>query len=276
MDVSVGADPELFLINDKGVPVSAYGVIPGSKHAPFAVDNGAIQVDGMALEFNINPATDEERFVQNLNSVMATMSSMLPYNNSISMVPVAEFGSEYIQSQPDDAKRLGCEPDFDAWRGGMMNRPPNGELPFRTAAGHVHIGWTKVDDALDYNHIQDCCGVIKQMDFFLGMPSLLFDKDTKRRMMYGKPGCFRPKEYGVEYRVMSNQWLLSDDLKRWVFRNVKAGMERWNKGDFVFYKVNKNLLKMLTAADPDLQRVRVLLEHLNIELPPVESLKRAA
>ncbi len=275
MDISVGADPELFLADAKGTLVSAYGAIPGDKHNPFVVENGAIQVDGMALEFNIDPAKDEDSFVKNLNSVMNTMTSMLPHGGSISVVPVAEFGAEYIQSQPENAKRLGCDPDFNAWDNGNVNQPPNGELPFRTAAGHVHIGWTNVEDRLDYEHMQECCNVIKQMDFFLGMPSLLFDKDTKRRTMYGKPGCFRPKSYGAEYRVLSNQWLLNDDLKRWVFRSVKAGMSRYDKGDFVFYKVNKKILNMLTDPNPDLTRVKLILDKLNIELPPVD-IKKAA
>lgn len=269
MSVLVGADPELFLVGKDGNPISAYGMIPGNKHDPFPVNNGAVQVDGMALEFNITPATDEESFITNLNSVMKAMAEMLPNDDKISVTPVAEFGHDYIQSQPEDAKRLGCDPDFNAWDDGNVNQPPNGELPFRTAAGHVHIGWTDVDDAYDYEHVQECCNVIKQMDFFLGLPSLIFDKDTKRRTMYGKPGCFRPKKYGAEYRVLSNQWLLNDGLKRWVFRNVQAGMERYEKGDFVFYKADKKILDMLTEAKVDIKRVKHTLDRLKIEHPPV-------
>ena len=63
------------------------------------------------------------------------------------------------------------------------------------------------------------------MDFYLGLPSLLFDADTRRREMYGKAGCFRPKPYGAEYRTLSNAWLKSEELIRWVHRQVKTGME---------------------------------------------------
>jgi hypothetical protein len=30
-----------------------------------------------------------------------------------------------------------------------------------------------------------------------------------RRQLYGKPGSHRPKDYGVEYRALSNYWLKS-------------------------------------------------------------------
>lgn len=269
MRVSVGADPELFLFGPNDVPVSAYGVIPGSKHKPFPVENGAVQVDGMALEFNITPANDMESFVLNLNSVMATLGSMIPKDLIIRAVAVAEFGHKYIEEQPIEAKRLGCDPDFCAWEGGAANQPPNGDLPFRTAAGHIHVGWTNVDDPLDYEHIQECCKVIKQLDYFLGLPSLLFDKDSKRRQMYGKPGCFRPKTYGAEYRVLSNQWLANDDLKRWVFGNVQDAMDRFGKGDFIFNKVDPTILGMLTDPNPDVVRVARVVKDLGINLPPM-------
>jgi len=267
MEILVGADPELFAFNgDK--PVSAYGMIPGTKHDPFKIKDGAIQVDGMALEFNIDPAKNEQEFIRNLNSVMNTLRDMVP-NHDIKAVPVAEFGFDYIQSQPYEAIQLGCEPDFDAWADGAVNEPPNALLPFRTGAGHVHIGWTKDADVYSERHHKVCVEVIKQMDFFLGLPSLFYDKGTKRRMMYGKPGCFRPKSYGAEYRVLSNQWLQSDELKGWVFRNTKAAMDRYEKGDLVYKRVSKSILRNLTDEQPDTVRVGRVLDKLEIEIPKV-------
>jgi hypothetical protein len=52
MQVSVGADPEVFVRNAEGEPVPACGLIPGTKAEPHRVDSGAVQVDGLALEFN--------------------------------------------------------------------------------------------------------------------------------------------------------------------------------------------------------------------------------
>ena len=267
--VLVGADPEMFMF-DHGVPISAFGRIPGDKDNPFPVEGGAVQVDGMALEFNINPANNEDQFVANLNKVISTLRNMVP-DFDVLPVPVAEFGEDYIRMQPEAATHLGCNPDFDAWKDGYVNEPPNAQLPFRTGAGHVHVGWVEGNDASVYNddHITDCCNRIKQLDFYLGLPSLFYDKATKRREMYGQPGCFRPKTYGAEYRVLSNAWLASDQLKRWVYRNTQAAMAEAEKGNFAFNKVPKTIMKNMMDPNPDLKRVQMVLDKLNIEIPKV-------
>ena len=70
MNILIGADPELWIIDRKtGKPISAEGLFEGTKAAPYQVENGAVQVDGMAAEFNINPAKDSREFVYNTLTV---------------------------------------------------------------------------------------------------------------------------------------------------------------------------------------------------------------
>ena len=38
--------------------------------------------------------------------------------------------------------------------------------------------------------------LVKYMDAFLGIPSVVKDKDKKRRSLYGEAGCFRLTDYG--------------------------------------------------------------------------------
>ena len=227
MQILVGCDPEYF-VKKNGQFLSAYGLIQGDKKNPLKVDKGAVQVDGMALEFNIDAAASEQEFVVNINTVLAQLKSMVPdYEHAF--VPVAEFGQAYMSTQPKEALELGCDPDFNAWSDGV-NDKPDGERPFRTASGHVHIGWTNGVASGDADHRYVCNGLVKELDFYLGLPSLLFDKDTKRRSMYGKAGCCRYKSYGVEYRTLSNAWLLSEERKRWVFRAVQKACDAFEQG----------------------------------------------
>ena len=58
------------------------------------------------------------------------------------------------------------------------------------------------------------------MDLFLGCPSIILDKDNKRRELYGKAGAYRNKPYGVEYRTLSNFWLTSSKLMQWVYKRT--------------------------------------------------------
>ncbi len=233
MKFLVGCDPEVF-VKQNGVFKSAYGLIKGDKKNPQKVNRGAVQVDGMALEFNIDPAASEDEFCINVQDVFNTMKLMVPEYEVVT-VPVAHFDKDYIINQPPEALELGCDPDYNAWHG-LVNVKPNADRPMRTASGHVHIGWTNNADPNDPAHISMAQAAVKQMDFYLGLPSLAYDEDTERREMYGKAGCCRYKPYGVEYRTLSNVWLKSEALMRWVFRNTTKGMEELVKGNALFNK----------------------------------------
>ena len=220
--ILVGCDPEVF-VKQNGVFKSAHGLIAGDKKNPQKIPHGAVQVDGMALEFNIDPAASEHEFILNVNEVFAALKAMVP-DYEVVATPVANFDPKYMAEQPEEALELGCDPDYNGWTG-LANPRPNGDRPFRTASGHVHIGWTDKEDINDGNHIGRARMAAKQMDFFLGLPSLFYDNDVKRRELYGKAGALRTKPYGVEYRTLSNAWLNSEDRMAWVFQSVQAGME---------------------------------------------------
>ena len=222
LDLLVGADPEIFVSNGNRL-ISAHGMVPGTKENPHKVNKGAIQVDGMALEFNIDPANSLEEFVGNVNSVMHTLNSRIPDGCNLAVIPTAEFGLEYIQAQPEIAKELGCSSDFNAYTG-KENPKPNAEVPFRTAAGHIHIGWGEGFDTRDPEHMDLCCSLVKVLDLYLGVPSVLMDQDTKRRSLYGAAGAFRPKTYGLEYRVLSNFWLKSDAKIKWAYQQTAKAL----------------------------------------------------
>lgn len=231
-DFKLGADPEFF-VEKEGKPVSAYNLIPGTKSDPYFVNKGAIQVDGMALEFNIQPATNREAWNSNLKTVLTELRTRVPSEYQFKIEPVAQFGIDYIEQQPEEAKKLGCTPDFNAYTG-EENPSPNADFPFRTASGHIHVGWTNGMDPLDEEHYDACRMMVKQLDTLLGMASLVWDKDTTRRELYGKAGAFRPKTYGVEYRVLSNSWLalpwarsMVFGVARRAFADLLKGIKYW-------------------------------------------------
>ncbi len=165
-----------------------------------------------------------DEFVNNINQVRATLASYVPGYNIVAE-PVATYDEEYFRwDVPNTAKELGCDPDFDGWTFNANPRPDPGNNPIRTGAGHVHIGWTDGADVVDKDHFVQCARVARQMDYYLGIHSLIWDKDDTRRSLYGKAGAFRPKPYGMEYRVLSNRWLESEALTRWVYNTIQTGM----------------------------------------------------
>ena len=226
MKFKLGCDPELFVKNKAGALISAHGLVPGDKINPSPVDKGAVQVDGMALEYNIEPSESLEDFVSYNTSVLSSLKDMLPEDCDFDIKPVAEFGMELIQSQPEEARILGCEPDYNAYTG-KVNVSPNAELDFRTASGHIHIGWTEDQDIHSPEHFYTCCLLTQLLDKHLAAPALLLEprmQGVKRRKLYGKAGAFRPKPYGMEYRVLSNFWIKNPKLMAWVYNKVEDVM----------------------------------------------------
>lgn len=266
LDILVGADPEVFMMKGKKF-ISAHGAIPGDKKNPHKVAHGAVQVDGMALEFNIDPAKNPAEFVKNLTAVMATLKEMVP-GHDLAAVPVANFTAAYMAKQPKEALELGCEPDFNAWEGGAVNPRPDGKVNFRTGAGHVHIGWGKDYDINNPDHLEACCMVVKQLDYYLGLGSLVYDKDTKRRTLYGAAGAFRPKSYGVEYRVLSNAWLQSEALMEWVFNTTKKAIDDLMAGKKAYLKQGDMARRYLKDAHPEMGTIAYVMHRNGIPLPP--------
>jgi hypothetical protein len=247
--VLVGADPEIFIRRrDNGAFVSAGGLIPGTKNDPWPVEKGAIQVDGVALEFNINPSATTEEFITNLVSVMGDLSERaLGYRHDcekhnhpnstleFAIVPVARFEKNYFATLPSSDLALGCDPDYDAYSGKQNPKPDTAE-PMRTASGHLHIGWTTGQKLFSDHHFELCRRLVKQLDVALFIPSLMWDEDDSRRDLYGQPGSFRPKHYGLEYRVLSNAWLRDLDIARWVYEQLVWACREFAKGNFLFDK----------------------------------------
>lgn len=223
MNIMIGCDPELF-VKQAGKFVSGFGMVKGDKKNPHKVENGAVQVDGHALEFNIDPADNEKTFLSNIESVLTQLRAMVP-DYELVADPVAQFTMDYLQSMPDEANELGCDPDFNAWEEGEANPRPDGNVDFRTGGGHVHIGWTKDMDVNDPGHIEACIMLTKELDYYLGVPSLFWDGNDKRREMYGAPGAFRVKSYGVEYRSLSNAWLRTPELQAFVYRMTRLAVK---------------------------------------------------
>lgn len=233
--ILIGSDPEVFLqTKATGDFASAYGIIPGDKQEPFPVPLGAVQVDGMACEFNTTPASTRSEFVTNVTGVLAAMGEMIPEELELAVaVPVAKFTPAVYDAQPKKALDLGCEPDYNAYTMQENPRPNrNNTERMRTAAGHIHIGYTENVDARSPEHMLRCCELAKLLDMTVGVMSLKYDKDTERRSLYGAAGAFRPKSYGMEYRVLSNAWLESEDLIGRVYDIVVATTAAFLEGAY--------------------------------------------
>ena len=231
MTITIGADPEVFIHSiSRNHCISAHGLIPGTKKDPFKVPLGAVQIDGVALEYNITPAKTAGEFTAHNLAVLHQLYGMISKNSDLSLLfkPTVHFPQTYFDKEiPEESKILGCDPDYNAYTE-CINLPPNTSKPMRTGAGHLHIGWTEDSDSS--SHFYDCLAITKQLDHSIGFFSYLWDKDTERQELYGRMGSFRPKSYGVEYRALSNAWVKYPKLYPWLFHTVIKAMSDLEKG----------------------------------------------
>lgn len=225
---TIGADIEVFIMDRKNNEVvSAEPYAKGTKHEPFNFDPSnpffAVSLDNVAFEFCIPPAQNVVDWTANIKKSLEYIKSSIPEYLDIEVRPSAVFHDKYLQTI--NAQTFGCEPDLNVWIRDYNPRPDAPNKNLRSAGGHIHVGYENPEVEISEM-------IIKTMDLFIGIPSVLQEPDNDRKLLYGKAGCARFKPYGVEYRTVSNYYLASEKLTAWAFERTQAAIDFINKGRF--------------------------------------------
>lgn len=215
--LTLGSDPE-FLIIDKttGKYVSSLDYIPGDKNEPVELtelgEGYTIQKDNVLAEFCVPYTTNAEDLYNNImKAVEFTNNNILPKELEL----VATTGGTFYYSELDNeyAKTFGCSPSYNAWNY-SINVPKSLNSTYRGAGFHIHIGHNGDED--------QSVSLIKALDLFVGLPSVLIDSDKIRRKQYGTAGEFRLTDFGCEYRVLGS-FILS---KKEYYDEIMSGIDR--------------------------------------------------
>lgn len=212
---SIGSDGELMVYNEKNQLCSAIGVVHGNKEEKLDLGNGHFAFyDNVLAECNLKPAYNKKEFLNNIRDCYQRYANAIhPYKlvvQASAMYPKEEL--EHI-----DAQAFGCSPSYDAYA--VAQTPPvNCDVgsKFRTGGGHIHLGGETFPLNDDWGKIW----VVRMMDLFLSIPSIFIDWDptsVARRKLYGSAGDHRPTAYGVEYRSISNFWLISPEYASLIY-----------------------------------------------------------
>lgn len=213
--IFVACDPELLVKDSNGKPHHAIDHVKGDKWNPIPVVDGTIQTDNVSLEFTIEPADNVEDFSNRIDRVIAQGLEMLPRGYTLHNTPSHSFTD--IEEFPESVWEFGCDPDFNAMTGERNPRPQAADTTLRSFGGHVHI-----DIPVEVTE-ESQRAVVLACDCLLGLWSVTVDKDKMRRKLYGNAGSYRPKPFGVEYRTLSNFWVLTKTNREIVFNlAVKA------------------------------------------------------
>jgi hypothetical protein len=243
---------------------SAVGLIGGSKDfpRPLDVDGCALQEDNVSVEYNVPPVglEDSHTMWKNIEYVTDAIKALIPGEYEPECCSSARFDAEELNTP--QAQEMGCEPDYNAWKDGAMNTKPDAtKTNLRSCGGHVAVSCPTMTK-------EDGLKLIKILDLFLGVPSVLMDKDKDRRTLYGKAGAFRFKLYGetpgVEYRTLSNWWTKNEDYVKWLFLQLETALDYLNSNG----EIDQYMDDIVTAInDGNEELAQTLCGEFRIELP---------
>ena len=97
---------------------------------------------------------------------------------------------------------------------------------------HIPIGYLSPN-------VNDSIELIKYMDQYVGLYSIIVDNDNRRRSLYGKAGCFRLTSYGVEYRTLSGYMLSNNVLLNNIYNLTMMAIEAFNSKKRLYKSVEK-------------------------------------
>lgn len=270
--LKVGTDCELFIKDLSGQTIPVIGLLGGDKINPRPVldeEGYAVQEDNVMAEFNIPPRSDVTSFVTSINKMLGFLSAHFWELDFMRLDISASQIFDPKQLEHPQAKRIGCEPDFCVWTTKMNVLKNTHPLlkQMRTSGGHVHFSYLVEGNPPS---TLDRLEFVRMNDLHYGVASVLLDGDSRRKELYGKAGAFRMKDYGHEYRVLSNFWLESDDLKAWVFNQAQECVKAMNeKGTYYQDMFSGTLGKLIQKCinDNDKGLAKELCQEFGVQLP---------
>lgn len=222
-DYLIGSDFEGFLMHrPSGEIISAENIVKGSKREPFVFDPVnrffSTSLDCVLWEANIPPTNDKDAWVAAIKKGRDYIESILPEDICIANLPAARLHDRWLQSEVSQI--FGCDVDYCVWTQSSNAKPPS-NTNLRSAGMHVHIGFPDAD-------IPIIESLVKAMDLHLSVPAVLIEPESERKKLYGKAGCFRMPEHGLEYRSLSGYFTATPELSAWVFDNTKRAIQFYN------------------------------------------------
>jgi hypothetical protein len=211
---SFGSDPEFMLtkLEADGTLryVSAIGKVPGTKDDMLPLGNGHFAFhDNVLAECCPHYGKTKEEVLANFRDCFERYAKVV---HPFVLRPQASNTYPAEECLHPAALEFGCDPEMNAYDMATVNAPKcEPGNTFRSGGGHIHLGFIK-GNPYPLTDFMGRWWLTRLMDCFIGVPSILMDNDPTsqaRRKLYGGAGNMRPKDYGIEYRTLSNFWLAS-------------------------------------------------------------------
>jgi hypothetical protein len=209
--MSLGTDPEVFVVDETGEVIPAWEFAPKKGKG-----NGQCYWDGFQAEFTVHAgnclALMADSLQKGLAQTLQTARKQFP-KAKLSLDNVLEVSPQVLKACKDEHAALGCDPSENIYGAKGKAVLDGRKLPMRFAGGHMHFGvgrqMPKTTEA-----------IVKTLDAIVGVSgvSLAAGIDSAvRRQFYGLAGEYRLPAHGIEWRTLSNFWLTHPGIMHLVF-----------------------------------------------------------
>ena len=204
---TIGADPEIFVVNKDGVVIPAWTFLPEKNKAIETMDgrlvSGTMFYDGFQAEWTTisGPCLGFQ-----VDYVRAGLLSVLREaqkkhkDAKLSVRSVVDIPYEVMSSTNPEHLQLGCSPSMNVYGEGVAVPDEPRLIPYRSAGWHMHFAVRDMTNAFPHERFESA---VRMLDRIVGVGMVPFAqsfRDTRRREMYGRAGEYRLNKT-LEYRV---------------------------------------------------------------------------
>lgn len=264
MSMTIGSDPEMFVEDENGVVIPAF-LFLGSKAKPDLTAEGTygkkpLYWDGFQGEFETAAQTC---LGHHTDSVQCGLKGLLiaakKFNPKakISSKTVVDITPKMLEEAKEEHVQFGCMPSLNAY--GMSGKVANGrDINFRPSGGHIHFGINQYSPNNKGYTQAEYLRMVKALDAIIGVAcvSLFENQDNpKRRELYGLAGEYRLPKHGLEYRVLSNAWLIHPMMMNLVFDIARVSLTVGYKELLKYWNATEEeTIKCINTCDVKLAR----------------------
>jgi len=230
-NVTLGCDPEFFFSGSKGQTTGAEKVLPengitytpgtahydGSYTSRGDVKASKIVIDGVQAELNPRPNTCRANLGNEISACFRDLHKALQAQGKgigVNFMPLVKISQKELDSLSEKSKTFGCAPSTNLYSAAESKITVNPKKYLkRSAGGHIHLGNNSSSQVK--KTLENVEEIVYMLDIIVGNTCVLLDRNpnnVERRKVYGRAGEYRSKEYGLEYRTLSNFWLQSYQL----------------------------------------------------------------
>lgn len=217
-NITIGSDPEFFIVNKKGEAFPSIGIFNGTKEEPEDQGGGfALLKDNVLVEGNIPPAHNVEEFVASMKTLKLMMNSVLAVAGlQLHSADSMKFKPRFLEHP--EANVFGCSAYKNAWEIGTFSAENMSFMLVRVAGLHLHAGYQLVTDAISKKAMNRY--IAKAFDYFATFPSRQHHNDEFRAKYYGNYGVYRDAPaYGLECRQLGAHFGADEHLE-WMYGQI--------------------------------------------------------